>query len=179
MFDTLKFWDDKIQLSGGGFADILAAGGSFLSGGYNGKITTSSDAPLGGRQAWVGDSGGWITTTVGLPGTAAGQSIQLRWACATDTGNIYGGVGWYVDSLSVSDSSRVCCTPTVAGPPLISLQPTGQVAIAGSAVSFSATTTSTPPLFYQWLFNGSALWDQTGATLTLTNVHPAQSAAML
>ncbi len=165
----------EIQLGGGGFTDILTAGGSFLAGGYNGEISTGSDNPLGGRQAWVGDSGGWITTTVGMPATAAGQSIQLRWACATDTANTYGGVGWYVDSLSVSDSIAVCCASTVIGPPSISLQPSNQVALAGSAVSFSATTTNTPPLLYQWLFNGSPLPGQTGAILTLTNVQPAQS----
>src|SRR5438876_5903301 len=40
--------------------------------------------PLGGRKAWSGNSGGFLTTLVNLPAAAAGQTIQLRWRCGTD-----------------------------------------------------------------------------------------------
>jgi uncharacterized repeat protein (TIGR01451 family) len=99
----------EIQIGSGAFADILAAGGNFVTGGYNGSITTTSDNPLGGRSAWVGSPGVWQTVTVNLPASAAGQNVQLRWNCATDTGNAGGNaVGWSVDSISITDSVTTC-----------------------------------------------------------------------
>jgi hypothetical protein len=46
------------------FQDIVAAGGTFVRGGYNGTISTCCGNPLAGRQAWTGNSGGFIDTTV-------------------------------------------------------------------------------------------------------------------
>ncbi|HXI71628.1 MAG TPA: protease pro-enzyme activation domain-containing protein, partial [Verrucomicrobiae bacterium] len=101
----------EIQIGGGSFTDILTAGGSFITGGYNRAITTSSDNPLGGRSAWAGSSGGWKSVTVKLPASAAGQNIRLRWNCATDNGNSGGNViGWYVDTVSITDTAASCLT---------------------------------------------------------------------
>ena len=101
----------EISIGGGAFADIIGAGGSFVAGGYNCTLSTSTSNPLGGRQAWGGSSGGWITTTVSLPAAAAGQNIQLRWSCGTGI-NTSPLVGWFVDTLSIQDSSFQCCSPT-------------------------------------------------------------------
>lgn len=98
----------EIQIGNGAFNDILTAGGSFVSGGYNHTITTISDNPLGGRSAWAGSSGGWTTVTVNLPASAAGQTIHLRWDFASNTGNSGNAVGWYVDSVSVSGVDPGC-----------------------------------------------------------------------
>jgi len=99
----------EIQIGSGAFTDIVSAGGSFVTGGYNASITTTSDNPLGGRAAWVGSSSGWQTVAVNLPAAAAGQNIQLRWNYATDTGNSgTGAVGWYVDSISITDGVDNC-----------------------------------------------------------------------
>ena len=46
----------EISINGGGFADILTAGGSFASGAYNGTIYSSYGNPLAGRPAWTGNS---------------------------------------------------------------------------------------------------------------------------
>jgi PKD repeat protein/endonuclease/exonuclease/phosphatase family metal-dependent hydrolase len=73
----------EIAIGGGSYADIIAAGGSFVSGGYNTTLSGSYGDPLAGRQAWSGNSGGFTTTVVNLPATAAGQNIQLRWRCAS------------------------------------------------------------------------------------------------
>jgi uncharacterized repeat protein (TIGR01451 family) len=103
----------EIQVGTNDFADILTAGGSFVVGGYNRTITTStnSDNPLQGHRVWGGNSGGFINTVVNLPASAAGQSIQLRWRFSVDTGNFYGGFGWYIDGLSVKDGGS-CCNPS-------------------------------------------------------------------
>lgn len=101
----------EIQIGGGAFTDIIAAGGSFAAGGYNSAITTTSDNPLGGDSGWVGSSGTWKRVVVNLPPAAAGQSVRLRWNCATDSGNSGGNAtGWYVDSITVTDAVLNCVT---------------------------------------------------------------------
>jgi hypothetical protein len=94
------------------FTDILAAGGSFANNGYNKTIAPSGsdDNPLPGRACWSGSSGGFVTTVVNLPAAASGQSVQLRWRCATDTANSYASVGWWIDAVSITDGgSYICC----------------------------------------------------------------------
>jgi Putative Ig domain/Bacterial Ig domain len=95
----------EIKVGTNGFADIVAAGGSFVSGGYTHTISGSFGNALGGRQAWSGDSGGFITTFANLPVTAENQVIQLRWRCGTDNGN--GNSGWRIDSIGIA--GYACC----------------------------------------------------------------------
>ncbi len=109
----------EISIGGGPFTDILAAGGSFASGGYNRTISTQYNNPLAGRQAWSGNSGGFITTVVNLPAAAVGQNIQLRWVCGTDSS--VNGAGWYVDTVAVTGPA-VCCTGS-SPPPLLAVAP--------------------------------------------------------
>src|SRR5438552_8947981 len=45
--------------------------------------------------------------------------------------------------------------------PSITTQPSSQVVIAGSSYTFSVSATGTPPLAFQWRFNGSNLAGQT------------------
>jgi uncharacterized repeat protein (TIGR01451 family) len=109
----------EIQIGTNAFTDILTAGGTFVSGGYNQTIYTTNDVPeadnpLAGRQVWGGFSGGFISTIVNLPAAAAGQTIYLKWRFGTDTGNVYGGgtwnngPGWYIDSIAINDGSDCC-----------------------------------------------------------------------
>jgi PKD repeat protein len=71
----------EIKIGSGSYTDILSAGGSFVTGGYNKTLSSSYSNPLAGRQAWSGNSGGFTTTVVNLPASAAGQNVQLRWRC--------------------------------------------------------------------------------------------------
>src|SRR5204862_4324075 len=50
----------EISINGGPFNDIVAAGGSFVTGGYSDSISTSFQSPIAGRLAWSGNSGGYI-----------------------------------------------------------------------------------------------------------------------
>jgi len=108
----------EIKIGSGAFTDILAAGGSFVTGGYNNTINTANNNPLNGRSAWVGIFNSWQTVTVNLPASAAGQNIELRWNCATDSSNTSSGtgaVGWYVDSISITDAIATAnCFPVFA-----------------------------------------------------------------
>ncbi|MGO8678144.1 MAG: protease pro-enzyme activation domain-containing protein [Limisphaerales bacterium] len=113
----------EIQIGDGAFADILAAGGAFVVGGYTGTIdVTDVDNPLAGQAAWTGQTAGFTTTTIALPSAAAGQSVRFEWQFGTDTGNAYGGTGWYIDSISIVDGSYSCCIPATAVPALVNPQ---------------------------------------------------------
>ena len=101
----------EISIGGGPFSDVLAAGGSFVSGGYAADpLDPTSANPLAGRRAWTGNSGGYVTTVVALPASAAGSSIVLRWRMGSDNG--VGGSGWRVDTISLTDGYLCCSAPT-------------------------------------------------------------------
>jgi LPXTG-site transpeptidase (sortase) family protein len=95
----------EIKIGAGAFQDILTAGGSFTSGGYNGTINSGTN-PLNNRAAWTGNSsvGGWFSqTSVSLPAAALGQVIQLRWRVATDSGGPAGGYGYWIDDVFIGE----------------------------------------------------------------------------
>jgi len=102
----------EISTDGGNtFQDILAAGGSFMSGGYNRTIAADRGSPIAGRQAWSGNSAGFITTVVNVP--AIQKSGRLRWRMASDMSG--GAEGWRVDSLYMTwceGMGTPCPTPT-------------------------------------------------------------------
>jgi hypothetical protein len=98
----------EIKIGSGAFLDITNAGGVFVSGAYNARISTLYKNPFGGRWGWSGNSSGYVTTVVNLPAAAQGQTIQLRWRCGTDDGNA--GPGWRIDSIGVT--ARACCSRT-------------------------------------------------------------------
>jgi uncharacterized repeat protein (TIGR01451 family) len=117
----------EISIGTGPFTDIVIAGGSFVSGGYNSTING------GTKSAWSGISDGFVTTEVNLPASAAGTTIRLRWRFLSDTS--VGAIGWYVDSVSINDGI-VCCGG--AGVP-----PSLAIAIAGSNVLISWPASAT------------------------------------
>lgn len=100
----------EISIGGGAFQDILAAGGSFVSGGYNATISTCCNNPLAGRQAWSGNSGGYQDVVVSLPASASGQSVQLRWHMASD--DSVAKTGYWLDNVQVYGGYE-CATPPV------------------------------------------------------------------
>lgn len=85
---------------GNTFQDILAAGGSFGMGGYNRTISTDRGSPIAGREAWSGNSQGFITTVVSLPNIQTPNSGILRWRMASDTSG--SNEGWRVDTVNIT-----------------------------------------------------------------------------
>jgi hypothetical protein len=63
--------------------------------------------------------------------------------------------------------------PAIA--PALTSQPASQTVLAGATATFTVTATGTPPLSYQWGFNGTNIAGATGTSLTLSNVQPAQA----
>jgi hypothetical protein len=66
-------------------------------------------------------------------------------------------------------------TLTVLVPAAITSQPQSQAVIPGQNTSFSVGASGTAPFSYQWSFNGTNVSGATTATLTLTNVQPANA----
>jgi uncharacterized repeat protein (TIGR01451 family) len=98
----------EISISNSPFADILAAGGVFLSNGYTRTLDPTNNNPLAGRQAWSGLSSNFVTTVAVLPPSAAGQNVQFKWRFGMDFGNFFGQSSWYVDTISINDGIACC-----------------------------------------------------------------------
>jgi subtilisin family serine protease len=136
----------EVSFDGGNtFQDILAAGGIFLMGGYNRIISTDRGSPIAGRQAWSGNSAGFITTVVNIPGF--GAQARLRWRMASDTSG--SGEGWRVDTVNITacvpvprDGTTGPCQPPTPTPP-ITPTPTATVT---PTVSPTVTPTITPTI---------------------------------
>ena len=103
MEDTFDGGVLEISIGAGPFTDILAAGGSFVTGGYTDTISGSFSSPIAGRQAWSGLSGGFITTTVNLPAAANGQNVVLRFRRGADS-SVF-DVGWTIDSITTTGTN--------------------------------------------------------------------------
>ncbi|MEP1447218.1 MAG: M4 family metallopeptidase [Paraglaciecola sp.] len=97
-------WDGgnlKLSVNGGPF--VVIPGSSYSFNPYNSVLTTPTDNPMGGEEAFTGADGGslsgsWGQSQVDLFGLASpGDSIRLRFDFGTDGCN--GTTGWYVDSI--------------------------------------------------------------------------------
>ena len=100
----------ELSTDGGNtFQDVLAAGGSFVTGGYNRTIAADRGSPIAGRQAWSGNSGGFMTSVVNVPAFQVLPGTKFRWRMASD--NSGSGEGWRVDTVSISWCHVVPCTP--------------------------------------------------------------------
>jgi hypothetical protein len=107
---TIGFDGAVLELStdgGNTFNEVAAS--AFVMGGYNRTISTDRGSPIAGRQAWSGNSGGFITTVVNLPAIQITPGVILRWRMATD--NSGSGEGWRVDTVSITWCHGPPCTP--------------------------------------------------------------------
>ena len=95
--------------------------------------------------------------TVGLRDTS-GQDNRRALQWTYDQPNLFNGqaIRFYLSSSAV--------------PPSISLQPTGQVVLAGTTASLVVGASGPAPLTYQWSKDGQTLVGATNASLVLSNV---------
>lgn len=114
-------------------------------------------------QVQVTDNGCHVVVEqIPAPGTELALGTYAVTMIATD------GIG-----LTATNEATITVYPTVA--PIITDQPTNVVAAAGSTVAFTVAAIGGDPASYQWKKDGVDIQDATGATLTLTNVTPAQA----
>jgi serine protease AprX len=149
---NLGFDGGVLELStdgGSTFQDILIVGGTFVIGGYNRTISADRGSPIAGRQAWSGNSEGFVTTVVNLPFVFP---LNLRWRMASDTTG--SNEGWRVDTVDIFGCVPIPCpsptppmTPTPTATPSATVTPTGTpttTPTATSTATASVTATVTP-----------------------------------
>jgi serine protease AprX len=135
----------ELSTDGGNtFLDILAAGGSFLMGGYNRTISSDRGSPIVGRPAWSGNSQGFITSVVNLP--TFQTDGRLRWRMASDTSG--SNEGWRVDTVSLTYCRAPPCSPTptttaTTSPTATATATPSSTATATAIITPSATPTAT------------------------------------
>jgi large repetitive protein len=71
--------------------------GMSVSPGYNGRLTTSSGNPIGGRRAFVGERA-LETVNVNLGTKYANKSVRIRFLIGTD--EAVGSFGWEIDNVA-------------------------------------------------------------------------------
>jgi len=147
MDPNLGFDGGVLELStdgGNTFQDILDAGGSFFIGGYNRTISANRGSPIAGRQAWSGNSEGFITTVVDLP--AVQTFSRLRWRMASDTTT--SNEGWRVDNVNITwcqGHGTPCATATATLTPTPTVTPTATLT-PSPTVTLTPTPTATVTL---------------------------------
>ena len=97
----------ELSIDGGNTFQYIPAN-AFRSGGYNRTISPDRGSPIAGLQAWSGNSGGFITTVLGL-NVPPVISVRLRWRMASDTSG--SGEGWRVDNVTFTWCSGPPGTP--------------------------------------------------------------------
>lgn len=102
-YNTENTYDGAVleySTDGGGiWQDILAGGGTFASGGYNGTLSAAWGNPIGGRAAWTGNSGGFVPTVVDLNPALDGETVRFRWRMGSD--NTQASTGIWIDNVDV------------------------------------------------------------------------------
>ena len=76
---------------------------------------------------------------------------------------------------SYGSVTSVVVTLTVFRRPAIAFQPQNVTVTAGDSAAFNVSASGTPPLSYQWRFNGSDIAGAFSASLTISNTQPAQA----
>ena len=126
--------------NGSTWSDILSGGGTFATGAYNATLSTGWGNPLPGRQAWSGNSSGFVSVDVNLNASFDGQNVMFRWRMGSD--NTSSSTGVWVDNIEVEGVFTPSPTVTqIAGLPSGSTFPVGTT--TNTFEVSDGTTTST------------------------------------
>jgi photosystem II stability/assembly factor-like uncharacterized protein len=123
--------------------------------------------------------------TVGAGGLIRTSPKGTKWTQrVSGTAHALYGITYGNDSfVAVGDDGTILqsglfpSTPPSAVAPSITAQPQSQVAFSGADVTLSVAATGSPPLSYQWQYNGRDLPGETNQTLVLTRVTLSHSGA--
>ncbi len=197
-YNTEEGWDGGIvEISINNGASWKDLGPQMTENGYNSGLGTGSGNPLGGRDAFSGNSNGFIKTSVSLM-PYANQNALFRFSMSSDDNTAE--VGWYLDDIllqskplvnmrsslfnasgsrvAVKDTSTLILRNITCIQGSITVQPSNKATCAGTSVAF-AVTASGSALNYQWqqsLDGGTSFTNVAGATsATYTIASPVLS----
>ncbi len=108
----------------------------------------------------------WKKNAANVPG-ATNTTLTFAAVTTTDAGSYSVTVSNQTSSFTSAESAL---TVSTAAPPVISTQPTGATAIAGSSVTLNVGATGTATLSYQWRKDGAPVAAATGPSLVLNVV---------
>ena len=101
----LRYWDGGVlEYSTNGGTSWYEAGGLIDHTGYSGTIYDWWGSPLGGRQAFVGQSNGYYSSRLDLT-PLAGQDVRMRFRIGTDIW--MGDRGWFIDDVGIYTCDNV------------------------------------------------------------------------
>lgn len=145
----------------------------FVNAGATGAFRAVFQANPSGSYAW------WFNQT-NLLDSGTNSISQTRFTNSLTLSNVQADVeGLYTLVLSNEHGVAVSTGAVLAlrRPPTIVTQPQSRTVPAGATATFSVGLAGTPPFSYAWKFNGTNLPGAIGtnATLSLTNVQPAQA----
>jgi uncharacterized delta-60 repeat protein len=173
-------------LPGGFFVEsVTYARRAFVAVGEDGYAITSSDATtwttlasgttaylrgitfFNGQFIAVGTAGTIVTTP------APGSTWTARVSSSTATLTAVAASDASV--VTVGSGGTILRSVPVTAAPAIAVSPRSVTEVAGSNVLLSVTAIGSPPLTYQWSFNGQPLTGQNSDQLFLSNVQSAQA----
>lgn len=169
----------EISVASGPFVDVThpSIGGVFTANGYNATISTAFTSPIAGRLAWSGAQATYVTSTLSLPSSLGGQSVQFRWRAAWDDAVVNANPNWRIDGITLN--ARSCSTSATCLPATTNPSPTS--VNCGGTANFSVTGSFAATASYQWrkgttpLVNGGPISGADGPTLTINPVVSADA----
>ncbi|HST03873.1 MAG TPA: S-layer homology domain-containing protein [Chloroflexia bacterium] len=148
---TLTFWHAydmestydggvlEVSTDGGTtWVDVLTAGGSFISGGYDATISSSFGSPISGRQAWTGLFTTYRQVSVNLNSLIGQSNLKIRFREANDDSVSH--VGWDIDDVLLNIGGT-CETAT----PTNTSIPATDTPVPPTDTAVPPTDTAVPP----------------------------------
>ncbi|MDB6092628.1 MAG: hypothetical protein JWM32_190, partial [Verrucomicrobia bacterium] len=184
----------NVQSADAGAYTVVAtsSAGTVTSAAATLTVSTSTNAPVFSLDliSPTVAAGGTVTFTVAVVGTptptlqwfkngvaivgATNSTLKLSNLQSADAG-VYTVVATNLaGTITSGPGTLTVWVPTNS--PIFSLNPDSQTVTAGSTVTFTVAVSGTPSPTLQWYKNGVAITGATGATLTLSNVQPADAA---
>ncbi|HMN42665.1 MAG TPA: GEVED domain-containing protein, partial [Phycisphaerales bacterium] len=138
-------WVVEASINGGAFTNIGAA--AFAFNGYNDTISTGFSSPIGGQDAYSGETidfalgTQWFEAQADIPGVNAGDTVTIRFQMASDSSVGVTGGGVWLDDITVANvaANGSCCD--IAG----ACTYTTQAACTGPSTWSAACTCSPNP----------------------------------
>ena len=111
---TTTYDGGVLEYSTNGGATWSDTAALFIDNGYNGTISTLDTNPLGGRQAFIGESDGYTASRLNL-GSLDGQNVRFRFRIGTDSA--VSDLGWFIDDVQIYTCIEANTQPTIANLP--------------------------------------------------------------